>query len=951
MNNLGKWTVIDIETTGIDPAQDDIIDIGFLEFDGLKLVRKYQSLVYSDIKISRFIQKLTGIKQEQVNRAPKWQKVEEELLTLEGQRLIAHNANFEKSFLQKSFAQLGDERETESFVDTMLFFPLLFPQSESLSLERFLIDLGIAESEVHRGFEDSVDLLKVLLFSCGLLNQDLEYKEFLIYQLEDMSEEEFWLKNFLLLTTEELLEIAKQIDFDLIDYLEKYQDLKKKNHKDELSQSEVNFEFSGPNIQKIFRDESNIQKRVPYYTYRSSQEALALRLGQAFKNNIHALVQAPTGTGKTLGYLLPSIIFSKATKQRVLVSTGTKALQDQAMLKDFPDAMNILGLDESVLKVVRLVGSKNHACELYFRKEEDDSNMDLLKSFESKYIRKYLELIFFYNSRVKDYKESITLNSVPYVLKKVLDGFKEKLDDIAVEYKACIGGKCPFKGTCTYFQGLQLAKEADLILGNHALLLTWPRGVEKPAHIVIDEAHKLEQEATQAFSGQLTQVEIESLSKNLGSMIAPLYYLLQSEEKDNLVEDIRAEVPRLMALLSDNINSLKELIERYAKRAPRYTDIYWNEYPMLQKAFVSDELEQSIFNHLESLRFLLSEIFKMVAPFIGKWSSTEVEDESFKTALSLFESFATHMDEALSIVNEMFETETEMANSIRFHEDQGFILSSAPINPGKMFYEQVLSQAQSVVFTSATLANETGTNGMEQVKWMTGYNLLPGERRFKGGLFLKNNFDYKNNAKVFLCSDVPSIYSNDYVQTVLQNINPIIDEIGGKTLLLFSSRQRFEIACEVILSRFEGELEIFIQGLGKNVVEEFKKSSHGILIGMESFGEGIDIPGQSLEFVYVDKIPDLRQDFVIQKRRDFFQQRFGNEFSQYFMATRARLLHQKLGRLLRRETDRGCVIITDPRTAKWKGRTINEFQDMMAPYDINLTSITKACDEAKNFLS
>ena len=137
--------------------------------------------------------------------------------------------------------------------------------------------------------------------------------------------------------------------------------------------------------------------------------------------------------------------------------------------------------------------------------------------------------------------------------------------------------------------------------------------------------------------------------------------------------------------------------------------------------------------------------------------------------------------------------------------------------------------------------------------------------------------------------------------------------------LSFSAKVRFEKAREILLQKFEGKFPIFIQGMGNNIVEEFKKTENGILLGMESFGEGIDIPGESLQFIFIDKIPDLRMDLVINDRREFFDKNIGNEFSDYYLANRTRALHQKLGRLLRRDNDFGGVIITDGRAKRWKG--------------------------------
>lgn len=171
-SSLGRWAVIDIETSGIDPSYDTIIDVGFLQFEGTKLVRSYQSLVYREGELSQFIQKLTGISSSILKNAPKWKEVENEVCELYGHTLLAHNSDFEKSFLEKSFDAIEDGTQREIYADSLNFLGLLFPDSESLKLEKFIVKWGLADKEIHRGYEDSVDLLKVLIVAKGLIEKD-----------------------------------------------------------------------------------------------------------------------------------------------------------------------------------------------------------------------------------------------------------------------------------------------------------------------------------------------------------------------------------------------------------------------------------------------------------------------------------------------------------------------------------------------------------------------------------------------------------------------------------------------------------------------------------------------------------------------------------------------------------------------------------------------------------
>jgi ATP-dependent DNA helicase DinG len=954
MTSLGQWALIDIETTGVDPSYDQIIDLGYLQFDGTKLIKKYSSLVRTEVRLSKFIEKLTGITQEMINNAPLWNKVEQDLLDLDGHALIAHNAQFEEMFLKKYFDRIDEGQAREQYCDSMYFLSLLFPERSTLNLESFMIDLGIAEKEEHRGYQDSLDLLKVILIATFVTHQDKEFAAFMHQIFMDFDSDDFWFKKFFALEANDLFEISEEIEMDLKGMSERF--ISKWNEDVEFldqSEDQVDVKFSSDNLMSIYRNEERLGNLFPGYKYRKAQEELSLRVGQAFNNNIHALIQAPTGTGKTLGYMIPSALMAKQNQTQVLISTGTKTLQNQAVQKDIPQLHKILGLNKSQLKVIRLVGSSNHLCELMYRNEKNEGLLMQMETFEDKFSQAYMESVFFNNQRVKDYNKIITRENIPYSMKRRLQPLKDLEEKVAVDYRACSGSKCPFSSTCTYVQGWRKAKEAHLLIGNHALLLSWPRNMEKPPFIVIDEAHKMESEATGAFAQAIGNRELENLAKNLPQMIGPLYYLLANEDNpdEELPKRIRKEIQSQTQMLSDHVIPLMDNIEKYAKRLPNFTDIYWNEIKLLGRAKTSNAVEASIYNHLESLKFIFESINILLKPLIERWDIQEFENDDSKViAWTSFESVYGQIEDSFGTLVSVLSESENLANTIKFHDEQGYSLESAPINVGKLIHENILTKTESVIFTSATLGNEDGSVGMAAVEWMTGYSYLEPEKRFRSGLFLKNNYDYEKSARVYLCQDTPTLYDKDFIPTVIENLAPLMRTLGGRTLLLFSSRVRFERANEYLLNEFEGEIPLFIQGMGNNIVEEFKKSENGILIGMESFGEGIDIPGKSLQLVYVDKIPDLRREYVIDKRREFYDREFGNEFNDYFLANRTRALHQKFGRLIRTEEDKGGILITDSRTARWKSRTLNTFKELMKPYDIQFAPMKEACESLANFI-
>ncbi|MEA9356154.1 helicase C-terminal domain-containing protein [Bacteriovorax sp. PP10] len=963
-HRLSKWAVIDVETTGADASYDQVIDLGFLLFEGTKLVQKYSSLVQYPGELSSFIQKLTGITPKMLSHAPTWREVEKELQELYGVKLIAHNSDFEQGFLKRSFDKIDDGTTREEYCDTMLLLGLLFPEYSSLKLEHFIQDWKIAETETHRGYEDSLDLLKVVLVSAKLTRLDKALYQFLKLQLleKKILADEFWLMNFLHLSDDELYEIASQIDFDLDAHTEIARiQIWGKRFPEIVKPKPVkkNFDlaFSGQNIKDIFNNEEKIKEMFPLYRKRQAQIDLAVKAGQSLKNSIHSLIQAPTGTGKTFGYLIPAVLFSMEEKKPVLIATGTKTLQHQAFDKDVPQVREFLGLTEDEMKIKLLVGSNNHLCESLFRQEESENSLlGYSQDFDSAFTSLYFETVFFHNSRAKN-SDKLIRDDLPYVLKRKNEALSKKEKEIAVDFRSCSGNNCPFKNNCSYIGGLRDAREANIIIGNHSLMFSWPKGMPRPLHIVVDEAHKIEEEATKAYSLEIDQKSFEIYISNLQHLqgVGSLFYLLaQNEttpgESSEVIKTLREETLKAYTMLMDHLTPLGEKMGLYFKRMPKYTELFWNELPMINRETHKEQIATSILNSLESVHFILETYMNHFLPYAGRFDVKNLKSENEIIAFTRWESFFSQLSDYVLTFENLLKDAPNYCRSMKYLDSDGYLFSSSPVDVGRIVNEQLLKTSASVIFTSATLANGTGDTGARGIEWATGYSYLEPERRFKTGTYLPFTFDYKKNTKVFLCDDGPSLYQQNFVEHNLKTIKPLIQKLGGRTLLLFSAKSRFEVARELLLREFEGQIPLFIQGMGTSVVEDFKRSGSGILLGMESFGEGIDIPGDALQFIFVDKVPDLRMDLVINERRDFYESHLGNEFTDYYLAHRTRSLHQKLGRLLRTERDYGGVIIVDNRVKSWKGKTMEKLVKLMEPYNLERATLAEACEQIGDFI-
>jgi ATP-dependent DNA helicase DinG len=295
------------------------------------------------------------------------------------------------------------------------------------------------------------------------------------------------------------------------------------------------------------------------------------------------------------------------------------------------------------LKVVRLIGSSNHLCELLYRKniEEDTLSMSQLLPFEEAFSKAYFEYIF-YQNHLLNYDQKITRLDLPYVYKMKFKYFSDLDQEIKADYRACIGHQCPHKDNCSYFTGLKLAKDANVIIGNHSLSFTWPKAVTRPNFTVVDEAHKIEGEVTSTYTLEFSQNMFLQFQKQLMQMQAmnALFYLLGFEEQsEKVIDGLREHAQSVHSILSDHANPLTEMIELFFKKQPKYSAIYWNEKPMLDETRLADELSAGILNSFKSIHFVLEEFYQKLLTHISRFDVKTFNNEQKSVAYSRFEAF------------------------------------------------------------------------------------------------------------------------------------------------------------------------------------------------------------------------------------------------------------------------------------------------------------------------
>jgi ATP-dependent DNA helicase DinG len=255
-------------------------------------------------------------------------------------------------------------------------------------------------------------------------------------------------------------------------------------------------------------------------------------------------------------------------------------------------------------------------------------------------------------------------------------------------------------------------------------------------------------------------------------------------------------------MFRDHFENLPNIIEQYFKKLPNYSHAYSNELPMPKKGELKDPLAAAILNSIESVEYILSTLYTLYMPFMSRWENNDFKNDSNKIkAWSVFEKNFGVLEKLCGAFKHYLEMPNDWSTILKFSENDSYTLESSPIDVGKKIHDELLMTSAAVVFTSATLGNASGDSGVQGVEWMTGYTYLPTDKRFKSGLYLEAVYDYKNNSKVYLCPDTRNISDPLFVPELLKEVNPLIERMGGRTLFLFSSRVRFEMATDILLFR------------------------------------------------------------------------------------------------------------------------------------------------------
>ncbi len=921
MNNK-TFLVLDLETTGLDPKADKIIEIGAVLHTSKGKPAEFSSLVNPGIAIPRFITELTGITSEMVHSdsTPPIQEALEEFQNFLHKELektgstdkikdlpvVGHNVGFDLSFLQEEGAFQGNPA-----IDTYDIASVILPGEGRYNLRALGQVLGVPKRATHRALDDTQVTLGILKI---MYDKILQLPLSTLAEIVNLAEGIHW--NGVLPFRWALEGRKKDTHSSLTPYQNPILSQPPPPELDPLQPKEKVQGLDLEEVSAVLQPGGPFHKSFPDYENRSEQLEMLRACARAISEGRHYLIEAGTGIGKSLAYLIPSAIWSSKNQHRVVISTNTINLQDQLISKDIPLLFKTLNLDctATVLK-----GRSNYLCPHHLEslRKSKPKNVD-----EMRVLGKIL--VWLESSQSGDRGE-INLNGQREM--RVWNRISAEHEDCSTE--GCLkrtGGRCPF------YQARQRAHSSHIIVVNHALLLadvaTGNRILPEYDALIIDEAHHLESATTNALSFYTSQSLLRRSLDTLGDENKGILNWILSLGQENLAPSESGSLNQLIQSMisrsfktKSRMDDVFRILQGFLNRSPaskgnsKYTIQLRFQSPnspagfngILRSGSDWDELEASWDHARQSLYGLLEDIQKLWEAINALLGKTQERKPQFEAILNDLREASRELYEMyVNIDNLVFEPDPNMIYWIESHPQYPAVaVQAAPLHIGTLMENHIWFEKRAVILTSATL---TTAGSFDYIK-----NRL--QAQDAETLALGSPFDYQNSALLYLVEDIPE--PNDYrghQQAINQGLISLCKATGGRTLVLFTSYSQLQNTAQAITGPLAQEgIIVYEQGSGPSphtLLTSFRIAEQAVLLGTRAFWEGIDIPGPDLSVLVIAKLPfQVPSDPIVAARSETYQ----DSFQEYMLPEAILSFRQGFGRLIRSKQDIGVVVIFDKR--------------------------------------
>jgi DNA polymerase-3 subunit epsilon/ATP-dependent DNA helicase DinG len=906
------FVAVDVEATGMEPGVDEIIEVAAVKFRGHEVLETFSQLVQPRHSLPLKTTRLTGIGAEALAGAPRFSAVAPEFVRfIKSYPLVGHSIEFDLAMLRAQGLQVP-----QPAYDTFTLATLLLPQAPVYSLIALADRLGIAHPDDHRALNDAqvarqvfVELLELVAgLDLGALDEIVNLATQAGSPLRDLFREV------------QLARARSALSEPLADEGSRQPEVAQPPAWQPLRPSGDITALDLDDILNFFAPDGALGRAFPGYEVREPQAEMSLAVAEALNVGQTLLVEAGTGIGKSLAYLAPAALFAAQRGERVVVSTNTINLQDQLYFKDIPDLQRILAQEQELtdgqppFQAAILKGRGNYLC-----------------------LRRYKHLR--HEARLAP-EEAMLLLKIQLWLPTTESGDRAELllvekenlawNKVNITPETCIGPRCGDFNNCYFFGARRQAEAAHILVVNHALLLADlaanAQVLPSYDHLVVDEAHHLEDVATDQLSFRVDQYE-------LARFLDALYLSGGARQLDGLFASLPNHFSGSMAP-----QGAVEAVERLRLAAIPVVEkarLALAELFSQLRAFIEKTTSSG---HYESRLRLTTAVRRnpLWGTITVAWEQVALPLVSLGEALGRLETLLLELDGAdLAEYDELLlgvqsyrryltETRVQIGHIILGDKEDIYWLShdrardsvavnAAPLHVGEILQALLFSQKRTSVLASATL---TVNGSFQFVRERLGLDEALELR-------LDSPFDYARQALLYLPSDMPEPSQRGYQEALARTLVKLCTASGGRMLALFTSyaalRQTYEMIQEPLE---EHEIVVLAQGIDgsrRNLLQRFKEFPRTVLLGTSSFWEGVDVVGDALSVLGITKLPFAVPDDPIFAARS---ELFADAFSEYSVPLAILKFKQGFGRLIRSKDDRGVVAVFDKRLlSKGYGKT------------------------------
>ncbi len=897
-----SYVALDLETTGLDPYRDAIIEIGALRFEGEREVESFSTFVNPGRSVPLAITELTGITNADVSHAPPLRATLRRLSDFVGRSpVVGHNIAFDLAFLRQHNALVGNPA-----IDTFELAGILVPHASRYSLANLAEELDLhLPAQTHRALDDARMAHALYI---ALLERAAQLPPQILAELVRLGRRVNWGAVAFFRDAQWLRQrqgfrggiggqLAARRGGDAAGPLfvrEMYvRPLKPREHARPIDEEA---------LVALLDEDGPIAATFDAYEYRPQQIEMLRAVVRAFNAGHHLMVEAGTGTGKSLAYLLPAIEWAVLNRQHVVISTNTINLQEQLAHKDLPTLAEALyEFRYHVLK-----GRSHYLC------------------------RREFEALRRRGPRSED--EMRVLAKILLWLPNTLDGDGDALflptarervvwHTLSAANEGCDPERCRFyrHEQCFFYQARAKAEGAHLLIVNHALLLSdiaaQNRILPDYELLIVDEAHHLENAATHALHNTMDWLTAQQMCDELDNPGDAFPGLLReiTERVRKLPRRIRISLDDLVVHLQDAVPTVRHHLETLFETAETFLSEHTsgrNRYGARLR-ITSRVREQPAWEDLRRLWQQLRPHLERLAEELAKLTDalealSDVDAPELDEVRGPLAGIQRRMQEMTAsfdrFIAEPSEGEIYWLEMQGHHQTPSFNI--VPLHVGDLLHRHFFGKKRSVILTSATLRI---AGSFDYLRERLGASEI-------ATLAVGSPFDYTSAALLYIVTDIPEPRRPGYQKAVEETLIELFKATRGRALCLFTAYSQLQATSQAIMGPLAREgITVYTQGTGSSraqLLVNFRRAERAVLLGTRSFWEGVDIPGESLSCLVIVKLPfDVPDAPIVAARAE----QYADPFNAYMVPEAVLRFTQGFGRLIRTASDQGIAVVLDRR--------------------------------------